>query len=256
MIFNDVHFFSPTLGLQCEMYILLPQYRPFVNSVKVDQPYKTLYLLHGLSDNHTAWMRQTSIERYAADRGLAVVMPAVHRSFYTNMAHGGKYWDFISQEVLQIAREYFPLSDKREDNYVAGLSMGGYGALKLGLSCPDKFSAAASLSGAVEIRNIHKSNPEKEWQEEMSNIFGNPDLIAGSENDTYALAEKVSKETVKPRIYQCCGTEDFLYEFNIKFRDFIKPLGFDYTYEEGPGAHEWSFWDKHIEKVINWIYEK
>lgn len=97
----------------------------------------TLYLLHGLSDDDSIWLRRTSIERYVAQMGIAVVMPQVHRSFYTDMAAGGQYWTFISEELPALARSFFPLSAKREDNFVAGLSMGGYGALKLGLRKPE-----------------------------------------------------------------------------------------------------------------------
>ena len=106
-----------------------------------------LYLLHGLSDDHTAWLRYTSIERYATARGLAVVMPAVHRSFYADEAHGHAYWHFVSEELPAIVAAFFRLSERREDTFVAGLSMGGYGALKLGLHHPERFAAVASLSG-------------------------------------------------------------------------------------------------------------
>ena len=111
-----------------------------------------LYLLHGLSDDHTAWLRYTSIERYATARGLAVVMPAVHRSFYADEAHGHAYWQFVSEELPRIVAAFFRLSERPEDTFVAGLSMGGYGALKLGLHHPERFAAVASLSGAVDVR--------------------------------------------------------------------------------------------------------
>ena len=110
--------------------------------------------LHGHADDHTSWQRFTSIERYAEGLNLAVVMPAVHLSFYNDMAHGGKYWQFISEEVPAVVRDLFPLSSERKDNFVAGLSMGGYGAYKLASTYPERFAAAASLSGALDIRAV------------------------------------------------------------------------------------------------------
>ena len=152
MAFIQCGFFSEVLGLSTSMNVILPQSSAGqigMEGKSFSEKHHTLYLLHGLSDDHTIWMRRTSIERYAASLGIAVVMPAVHRSFYTDMANGYNYWTFVSEELPAIARSFFPLSDAREDNFVAGLSMGGYGAFKLALRCPDKFAAAASLSGAL-----------------------------------------------------------------------------------------------------------
>ena len=107
----------------------------------------TLYLLHGLSDDHTIWQRSTSIERYVADLNLAVVMPSIDLSWYTDMYYGPKYWTFMTEELPRICRSFFPrMSVKREDTFVAGLSMGGYGALKCALRAPKVFSWAAGLS--------------------------------------------------------------------------------------------------------------
>src|SRR5678815_1741952 len=124
MALLDVHCFSESLAQSVSFYVLLPD-----GSVR--RPYPTLYLLHGLSDDHTIWLRRTSIERYSAARNLAVVMPAGARSFYQDMASGPRYWTFLSEELPALCRQWFPLSDDREDNFAAGLSMGGYGALRL-----------------------------------------------------------------------------------------------------------------------------
>ncbi|HEY9528971.1 MAG TPA: alpha/beta hydrolase-fold protein, partial [Anaerolineales bacterium] len=138
MILTEVNFFSETLILGCTMLVLLPQ-RPLTEVQKKPQKkFRTLYLLHGRSDDHAAWQRQTSIERYVEGLNLAVVMPAVHRSFYTDMMHGGKYWQFISEEVPAVVHSLFPVSSARKDNFVAGLSMGGYGAFKLALTHPER----------------------------------------------------------------------------------------------------------------------
>src|SRR4030095_9474870 len=141
MILNEINFFSETTGLLSSMYVLLPKRTLAEIQNKRTPKYRTLYLLHGHSDDHTAWQRYTSIERYAEDLNLVVVMPAVHLSFYNDMAHGGKYWQFISEEVPALARDIFPLSAERKDNYVAGLSMGGYGAFKMALTHQARYAA-------------------------------------------------------------------------------------------------------------------
>ncbi|MGI6705710.1 MAG: alpha/beta hydrolase [Clostridia bacterium] len=248
------NFFSEVLGVASSMYVILPeatQKQIGMENRSYGNKHPTLYLLHGLSDDHTIWLRRTSIERYVAPLGLAVVMPAVHRSFYTDMARGYKYWTFISEELPQIARSFFPLSDAREDNFVAGLSMGGYGAFKLALSHPDRFSAAASLSGALDIAQIGE---RRDADPEFENIFGDLNKLRGSENDLFYLAERTAAaDGPKPKLYQCCGTEDFLYESNLRFKAFAENLSFDLTYEEEPAVHEWGYWDKKIQRVLEWL---
>jgi len=258
MILTEVNFFSEALTLRCTMQVILPQRSLADAQTKRAPKYRTLYLLHGHSDDHTAWQRWTSIERYVEGLNLAVVMPAVNLSFYTDMAHGGKYWQFISEEVPAVARDLFPLSAQRADNFVAGLSMGGYGAFKLALSHPDRFAAAASLSGAVDIREVVKAHNDplnKIWLREMRAIFGD-DLskVAGSTHDLLTLAKKVAKAPLKPRLYQCCGTEDFLHADNLRFRDAVRKLPLDLTYAEGPGEHNWAYWDMMIQNVLAWMF--
>lgn len=249
-------FFSEVLGISTSICVILPQNTRSqigMQGSERKQKYPTLYLLHGLSDDHTIWQRRTSIERYVSDMGLAVVMPNAGRSFYTDMKHGYKYFTFIAEELPEIARQFFPLSDKREDTFAAGLSMGGYGAFKLALSCPDKYAAAASLSGAVDMASRVKKEQIQDIIE-LENIYGDLNSIEGSENDLFYLAKKVSASNgPKPKLYQCCGTEDFLYEDNINFKNFIEKTGLDYTYEEGPGVHEWAYWDAQIQNVLKWL---
>jgi len=255
MILNEVNFFSEVLTLRSTIYVLLPQRTIAETKNKRTPKYRTLYLLHGHSDDHTAWMRWSSIEKYVEGLNLAVVMPAVNLSFYTDMAHGGKYWQFISEEVPAVARDMFSLSSKREDNFVAGLSMGGYGAFKLALTHPDRYAAAASLSGAVDIRDEVVANERhgEAWLDGMRNIFGDLSKVPGSKHDLFVLAKKVAKAPVKPRLYQCCGTEDFLYAGNVRFRDAVRKLPLDLTYEDGPGEHVWMYWDKMIHNVLAWM---
>jgi len=236
MALLHVNFFSETLGMQMQMDVTLPQ-------TKDSEPYPVLYLLHGMSDDHTIWQRRTSIERYVDSKRLAVVMPSTHLGFYTDMAHGLKYFTFIGIELPQICRNFFPrMSAKREDNFIAGLSMGGYGAFKFALSLPETFCAAASLSGALDIR------PGKSTIGPLfDNIFGEE---FDDKNDLFYLAKNCNP---KPKLYMWCGTEDFLYQANVKMKPYLEELGYDLTYEESTGDHQWKYWDEKIQTVLNWL---
>jgi S-formylglutathione hydrolase FrmB len=256
MALATCHFKSKVLDLATSMCVVLPQDdEAEFGTVRTgpDGTCPTLWLLHGLSDDHTIWQRRTSIERYAQASGLAVVMPAAGRSFYADMAHGLQYWTFLTQELPRVARSFFPLSQAREANFVVGLSMGGYGAFKWALTHPERFAAAASLSGVLNVATA----PERlgpEGRPEMVNVFGNPNAIAGTDNDLLYLAERLAaSDRPRPALYAWCGTEDFLYEDGLVFRDRARRLGLDLTYEEGPGDHEWACWDRQIQRVLEWL---
>ena len=250
MAFLDLKFYSEALGMQTEVYVIIPQKSAAgqigVENHAKEEKYKCLYLLHGLSDDHTIWMRRTSIERYATAYGICVVMPCGHRSFYTDMKYGGKYYTYIAKELPRIIREFLNVSEKREDNYIAGLSMGGYGALKIGLREGAHFCAAAGLSAAADIKRI-------DFKEVTIPIFGEDKQIP-EEEDLFCLAKAHNGDVQKPRIYMAVGTEDFLYEDNIRLREQFQGLDYDYTYEEGPGVHCWDFWDEYIQHVLKWMF--
>lgn len=255
MIVSEIRFFSHVLDRRSTMYVLVPQ-RPPEALGKPPEKYPVLTLLHGHTDDHTAWLRWTSVERYAEEYNLALVLPAAGNSFYTDMVHGEKYFTFLTEELPALTRDLFSLSAERGENFVAGLSMGGYGAFKLALSCPEKYAAAASLSGALDMRAAvreHDDPGNAAWLEKMRDIFGDLDQFPGSPHDLFALAEKTARSEVRPRLYQYCGTEDFLYPDNVRFRDFVRPLGFDYSYEETPGDHTWGHWDAAIQRVLAWL---
>jgi S-formylglutathione hydrolase FrmB len=254
MALLECSFFSDTLRMSTSMNVILPQKA----QNQIGMPGRetgtpaVLYLLHGLSDDHTIWLRRTSIERYVAGLPLAVVMPAVHRSFYTDMARGGAYWTFISEELPQIVQSFFHVSNDWKKTFVAGLSMGGYGAFKLALSHPDRFAAAASLSGCLDIASVVKKQ-KAAARSEYENIFGPLDDLSGSTNDLLALLDRFPMSG-KRKFYQCCGTADFLYEENLTFRDQALRKGIDLTYEEDPGQeHNWDYWDRRIQSVLNWL---
>lgn len=254
MAFIDFKFFSEALGMQTECYVVLPQ-KSSRGEIGIDNnregvQYKCLYLLHGLSDDHTIWLRRTNIERYATEYGICVVMPCGHRSFYTDMKQGGKYYTYIAKELPRIIREFFRVSDKREDTFIAGNSMGGYGALKIALKEHDTFGAAAGLSTAADVRSRSLTAGREElWK----SIWGDPMEIP-DEDDLFCLAEQYEKCPNRPRLYMAVGTEDYLYEDNVKLRNKITGLDYDYIYKEGPGAHNWAFWDTYIQDVLEWMF--
>ncbi|MCL1796476.1 MAG: esterase family protein [Clostridia bacterium] len=249
MALMHVHFRSQVLELNLSMSVIIPEEICPHRGGK----WPTLYLLHGLSDNHTIWQRHTSIERYVQDRNIAVIMPEVHRSFYTDMHHGGQYWTFISEELPVLAERLFPLSSAREDRFAAGLSMGGYGAFKLGLRLPERYAAVASLSGAVDMAELREKAEPDAVRHFWDDVFGSAESARGGEDDLAAVATRlIASGRPLPRMFMACGTEDFLYENNKSFlARFQKPL--DIQYIEGPGDHSWAFWDAYIQRVLDWL---
>lgn len=215
----------------------------------------TVFLLHGLGGDENDWLRFTAIERYAVKRGFAVVMPNGGKSFYCDMKHGGKYATYITRELLEYVRHVFPLSKKREKTFIAGLSMGGYGALKLALAESETFAACGALSGAVDIYARFLKGDRHDcgvaiWGENYL------DIIPGSGDDPFALTKKLEEEgKPKPWIFQACGTEDKRYGENQSFRQFIQDRGYVYEYQEKPGGHTWDIWDHYIVKVLDFFLQ-
>lgn len=237
--------------MQTEVYVVIPQKNTdgeigIASNIESER-YRCLYLLHGLSDDHSIWLRRTSIERYASEYGVCVVMPCGARSFYTDMKYGMKYYTYIAKELPKTIQEFFNVSGKREDNFIAGLSMGGYGALKIGLRECDKFCAAAGLSPAVDISHILSN------RELSAPIFGRVSRIP-EEEDLFCLVEKYNNNPNKPRLYIGIGTDDFLYESNVRFCQKMAELNYDFTYRESPGNHCWEFWDEYIQYVLKWMF--
>ncbi len=258
----NYNYSSRVLEMDTQINMILPEPRPRpegsderIERKLPSDGFPTLYLLHGLTEDFTAWIRKSSIERYASARNLAVVMPDADASFYTDMACGKDYFKFLNGELLDVARQYFPLSKRREDNFVAGLSMGGYGAFKWALREPEKFAAAASLSGSLDIARVVESVEEPEEREKLEWVFGDLESLKGSKDDPVHLArELANSEGPRPKLFQCCGKDDFLYEPNVTFKRTVDelPLDLRYSEEEGTG-HEWDYWDRMIQQVIEWL---
>ena len=217
---------------------------------------RTLILLHGLSDNYTAWVHRTSVLRYAEEYDIAVVIPEVQRSFYQNMVNGPSYFDYVTDELPSLVSKMFNISTSPEDLFIAGLSMGGYGAMACGLRYPERFKGIGSFSAVCDLRSVVTDNDfaaRKElqgWLKDRKAIFGE-DLTYPDDMDLHNLLDKVSQTDTKPQIFQACGTEDFLYDQNTVMRDHINELDWNFIYEEWPGTHEWGFWDLAIQKMLN-----
>lgn len=242
-------FFSDALRVMAAVDVILPEPDQGIGvSGNADSGLpKVLYLLHGYSDDHTIWQRRTSVERYAAAHNLAIIMPAVNHSFYCNEPQGERYWDFVAEELPRVMHRYFRLSDRPEDTFVAGLSMGGFGAMKLALNFPERFGKACSFSGAVDAQGL--------FDRGHSRVFGSMEDLIGSCNDLAHLMKQPAKR--RPKLYVSCGTKDFLYPAHVKFVPALKKAGWDVQSHDEPDAtHCWELWDKEIEKVIPWLMDK
>jgi len=240
-------FFSDVLEVGTSMTVLLPQageHQIGVETVGAAGPPPVLYLLHGLSDDATAWQRYTGIERYAAQLGLAVVMPQVGRSFYADEPTGGRHWTFLSEELPRVVESFFRVSTAREDTFVAGLSMGGYGALRWALRDPGRFAAAASLSGALDLSDLYEARRPL-----FDRVFGGR---PGPDDDVFAMLEQAEAPTL-PSFYVGCGTEDELLPGTERFADAASARGCDVHVDLRPGGHEWDLWDPVVRDVLAWL---
>ncbi|MFC4770717.1 alpha/beta hydrolase [Enterococcus hermanniensis] len=260
MAFLQVNVYSNVLQMEVAMNVILPQTthkKIGTETVGITDDIPVLYLLHGMGGNHSVWERRTSIERYVAEYQMAVVMPSTDLAFYTDTTYDMNYWTFVAEELPELVHELFPqITQKREKTFAAGLSMGGYGALKLGLAKSENFAAVASLSGAVvlaDIKSLLLVRNEAYWQ----GIFGPLDQLQGSENDPlYLLEELVKSGKETPRFFLACGTEDDLYPASQYMAHKLEQNKLDVTFEEGPGKHDWIFWDAWIQRVLEWLNEK
>ena len=251
-------FFSKVLREQVNVSVVLPTYNRWGTKETLEEfykkgkKYKTLYVLHGGSDDCTLYCRNTSIERYGHEGGFAVVMPEVKNSFYCNMKYGPDYFDYISKELPEVMQTVFPLSDKREDHYVVGNSMGSHGAMKWVLNCPEFFYAAAGMSGVGDVEEMGFFQGRAVGP--VPDAFGTVEDYRGSKNDLKALAKNLSEANIiKPYLFSCCGTEDPYYEGTVLFKQYCDEIGLPLCYESGPGGHTWEFWDQWLRRIIEWM---
>ncbi len=247
MALINLNIYSYVLGMYTTVEVIIPQNNPNAEAVAesnvAETKYKCLYLLHGLGDNQTIWTRKTSIERYAIEHGIAVVMPDGYQSFYADTKYGMKYYTYIAKELPSIIENMFNISSKREDRYIGGLSMGGYGALKIALNEEERYGAVFSL---YPVADIHRQG----FAEIISKIFG--DTIPECA-DLFNLATAHNSDVIKPRIYLTVGKSDFMYEDTARLNKHFLSLNYDYTYIETDGGHTWALADKMVQDAIDWM---
>ena len=210
-----------------------------------------LYLLHGLCDDHTAWTVKSNAARYAEQAGIALVMPEVQRSFYTDMKYGPRYFTYVADELPALMAQWFRIESDPQRTYIAGLSMGGYGALKIALRRPQRYAAVGCFSGCVDLRSMIQQPSSEMSPEEMFGINGG---TMEPEDDIFLLTAGAAKEhTPLPSIYLTCGLSDPLHEQNARLRKQLDFLKLPYVYEEWAGSHEWNFWDRSIRQFLQFI---
>lgn len=255
MALIQVNYVSRALQRTVTLQVILPfDKRTADGDFPAEKEYKTLYLLHGYLGNYTDWVSGTRIQRWAEERDLAVVMPSGDNAFYVDRPQTCNcYGQFIGEELVEVTRRMFPLSKKREDTFIGGLSMGGYGAMRNGLKYNDTFGAIISLSGALQIIEDSSVAHEKVDRAFLEGFMGPLAEALISDKNPAVLVKDLAASNVKPDVYIACGTEDFLLAHSRNFRDLLTENGFQVTYEEGPGDHEWDFWDSYIKKAVEWL---
>lgn len=261
MALLEVDFYAASLMRTVTFQAILPSGKRMEDELKglKPKPLKTLYLLHGAMGNQTDYISGTRIQRWAEDRNLAVIMPSGENQFYIDKpSRGENYGSFVAQELVQFTRNMFPLSTKKEDTFIAGLSMGGYGALINGLKYQDTFSRIGAFSPALIINDIINQSDfvaTQPWQPDFyENVFGKIDSLKNSDrNYEFLLQELVDQKQEIPPIYLPIGKDDFLIKSVREFKEFSDKLGLPLTYIEDEGAHEWDFWDKYLKNFLEWL---
>lgn len=211
---------------------------------------KVLYLLHGLSEDASAWQRYTSIETLAAAYGLVVIMPSVGRSFYIDQPNGQRYFTYLTEELPQYVADVLSLAPRREDTFIAGSSMGGYGAFKAALLHPERYAAAASFSGVLSLA-IFQLLPDDPRQAEFSLLFGDLGKLGGSEHDPAVWLQRAAKNpSLLPRLFIAVSRQEDIYPLSGMFYAACQSLGVEAEYHEEDGGHDWTFWDAQIRRFL------
>ncbi|MCE0522947.1 MAG: esterase family protein [Methylacidiphilales bacterium] len=239
MAFCEFHYFSEALQKQSAAHILLPE-------GKGRGPFPVLYLLHGLSDDHTIWMRRSNIERHVGGWPLIVVIPDGGCGFYCDAVEGFAYQTAIVRDLVNTIDTFFHTKAERKGRCIGGLSMGGYGAIKLALQYPDLFVSAHSHSGCPDYGHGGWTDLPGTKQ-----ILGDK-LGGGGPNDLYRLAAEAKgwKQSKRPELWIDCGTKDALLKENRHFSAYLKKLRLPHVYKEFPGGHSWEYWDRHIQDAL------
>lgn len=234
-------FYSKALEMDTCVNVILPNEGDMSKT-------RVVFLLHGLSDNYSAWCRYTHVERYALAANVAVVMPEVQRSFYCDTVSGMAYFCYISQELPEMCSHFFRLPTDPSLSYIMGLSMGGFGALKCALNNPDRYAGCGSFSGALRMDSEVLRNVLK--QEELDALIGQGRQAEG-ENDLLSLTTMADR---LPPIYLSCGEQDRLYLMTVEFAAHLEKLGATHRFDHRPGTHNWDFWDQSLKDCFAYLF--
>jgi len=237
-----VDFRSEVMDMGTSMTVILPESIPSSQA-------RVVYMLHGLGDNCTGWVRYTSIERYARAYNLALVIPEVQRSYYTDMKLGLKYFTFVSSELRHLCSNMFGFSSQRSQSYIMGLSMGGYGSLKCALTNPGLYQGCAAFSA---VTDIVQASSEAIRHKEYQAMFGT-DIVIDSECDLNALLNKADE---LPSFYMATGLQDGLFEEGKAFCTRLKAKGADAVFEQWDGIHNWDFWDAAAKRALDYFFKE
>lgn len=246
MAFCHTQWYSEALGKPVEMNLILPE--------QGEPPFPVLYLLHGLYGGAMDWYRNTRLESYVQAYPLVIVMPDGFRSFYARMQEGPDYHAYMAEELPGYLERQFHVRRDRGGRSIGGLSMGGYGAMRLALTHPDRYCAVASHSGAVTI-GTWPEQVEALDRVELRRIFGpSPE---GSEHDLLHLARGLAETDDVPAIWLDSGTEDAIpLEQGRLMHEHLTGLGIAHQYFEHPGEHNWDYWDRQIQEALPWHAEQ
>ncbi|NLC96640.1 MAG: prolyl oligopeptidase family serine peptidase [Erysipelotrichaceae bacterium] len=259
MAYGTVNFYSNVFGQDMEVDFLLPDTRR--RALKwtdwKDRKFPVIWLLHGNSDSRSSWVRKSNIELFSKLLDVIIIMPSCNREFYTDSQRGLNFFTYITEELPIVMKNYLPISDKREENFIMGNSMGGYGALKCAFNYPEKYGAVASLSGAVSIIDNLSQNNNDEMSINLKYIFGSSEKFLNTENDVFYLIEHLKEKEFgnKIKVYQCCGKEDFVYDGNVKLYDALRK-SIDtslFEYKEGHGGHDWFYWNQRLSEIFSFF---
>lgn len=233
---------------------------PEVEAAKPEK-FRTLYLLHGFGGNESDWMDYTNLRALSEENNLAIVLPSAENSFYENWGGiGASYSDFVGKELVDFTRRAFPLSEKREDTFIGGLSMGGFGALRLGCLYHETFGKIFSFSGAFIVDDIAGQKPGYRDMiadyEYYVRAFGNLDHVKNTEKDPLFCVDEAVRAGRIPAFYQAVGTEDFLLEENRSMHEELLKRNIPVSYHESKGTHNWTFWNEYLPKALGWLLDK
>lgn len=252
MALMTLSFYAHCLGRTVPMRALVPIDASNISMDAPVTPLPALYLLHGLHGSENDWFTYTRVALWARQKGIAVFCPAGENSFYVDQEELGKaYLRFLGEELPAFTRRMFPLSHRREETFVAGLSMGGYGALNAALLYPQTFGKAAALSAALQPWTMMtEASQDRSLQPGcVTALFGDDP----TRWDTLALAKQCGNSA--PALWMACGDEDPLLPLNQAFARGMAEAKLPLHFEITPGNHNWDFWDREICRVMDWLVE-